>query len=65
MVIQGDMNAKIGKYAHTNWGSTSGIFCNSVTNERGYRPLEFEKTNGLKIIWPAQKITITNLAEYN
>ena len=28
MVIQGDMNAKIGKDAHNNWGSTSGIFCN-------------------------------------
>ena len=50
MVIQGDMNAKIGKDAHKNWGSTSGIFCNSVTNERGYRLLEFAKTNELKIV---------------
>ena len=50
MVIQGDMNAKIGKYAHKNWGSTSGIFCNSVTNERGYRLLEFAKTNELQIV---------------
>ena len=41
MVIQCDMNANIGKDAHTNWGSTSGIFLNSVTNERGYRLLEF------------------------
>ena len=39
-----------GKDAHTNWGSTSGIFCNSVTNERGYRLLEFAKTNELKIV---------------
>ena len=50
MVIQGDMNAKIGKDAHKNWGSTSGIFCNSVTNERGYRHLEFAKINELKIV---------------
>ena len=39
MVIQGDINAKIGKDAHKNWGSTSVIFLNSVTNERGYRLL--------------------------
>ena len=50
MVIQGDMNAKIDKDAHKNWGSTLGIFCNSVTNERGYRLLEFAKTNELKIV---------------
>ena len=50
MVIKGDMNAKIGKDAHKNWGSTSRIFCNSVTNERGYRLLEFAKTNKLKIV---------------
>ena len=41
MLIQGDMNTKIGKDAHTHWGSTSGIFCNSVTNEKAYRLLEF------------------------
>ena len=50
MVIQGDMNANISKDAHKNWGSTSGIFCNSVTNERGYRLLEFAQTNELKIV---------------
>ena len=50
MVIQGDINAKMCKYAHKNWGSTSGIFYNSVTNERGYRLLEFEKKNELKIV---------------
>ena len=43
MLIKGDMNAIIGKDAQTNWGSTSGIFCNSVTNDRGYRLLEFAK----------------------
>ena len=32
------------------WGSTSIIFCNSVTNDRGYRLLEFAKTNELKIV---------------
>ena len=37
MVIQGDMNAKIGKDAHKNWGSTYGIFFNTITNKRGYR----------------------------
>ena len=35
------------KDAHNNWGSTSGIFCNSVTHERGYRLMEFAKTNEL------------------
>ena len=50
MVIQGDMNAKIGKDTHNNLGSTSGIFFNSVTNERGYRFLEFAKTNELTIV---------------
>ena len=50
MVIQGDMNAKISKDVHKNWGSTSGIFYNSVTNQRGYRLLEFTKTNELKIV---------------
>ena len=50
IVIQGDMNAKIGKDAHKNWGPTSGLFCNSVTYERRYRLLEFAKTNDLKIV---------------
>ena len=49
MVIQRDMDAKLGKDIHKNLGSTSGIFCNSVTNERGYRLLEFAKTNELTI----------------
>ena len=49
LVIQCDWNAKIGIDAHTNWGSTSGKFCNSVTNERDERLLEFAKTNNLII----------------
>ena len=47
LVIQGDWNAKIGKDAITDWGRTSGKYCNSTTNERGYRLLEFAKTNDL------------------
>ena len=43
-------SAVVGKNEHKYWGSTSGIFCNSVTNERGYRLLEFAKTKELKII---------------
>ena len=50
MVIHGDIKANIGKDAHNNWGSTSGIFCNSVTNERAYLLLEISKTNKLKIV---------------
>ena len=46
-MIQGDWNAKIGKDAITDWGRTSGKFFNSTTNERGYRLLEFAKTNDL------------------
>ena len=49
MVIQGDMNAKM-VWMHIRMGTTSGIFCNSVTNEKGYRLLEFAKTNELKIV---------------
>ena len=47
LVIQDDCNAKIRKDAITDWGRTSGKFCNSTTNERGYRLLEYAKTNDL------------------
>ena len=47
LVIQSDWNAKIGKDAITDCGRTSGKLGNSTTNERGYRLLEFAKTNYL------------------
>ena len=49
LVVQGDWNAKIGEDACTNYKGTSGKFCNTVTNERGLRLLEFANYNNLML----------------
>ena len=50
IVIQGDWNAKIGEDASRDWQGTSGPYCNSTTNERGLRLLEFASYNDLKLM---------------
>ena len=49
LVVQGDWNAKIGEDACTNWKGTCGRFCNTETNERGLRLLEFASDNNLML----------------
>ena len=41
LVVQGDLNAKVGMDAYENWQGICGPFCNDKTNERGLRLLEF------------------------
>jgi len=40
-VVQGDWNAKVGAEAIKNWKGICGKYCNSETNERDLRLLEF------------------------
>jgi len=49
LVVQGDWNAKIGEDACKNWKGTCGRFCNTQTNERGLRLLEFASNNSLML----------------
>ena len=39
LVVQGNWNAKVGKYACGNWQGICKRFCNDDTNERGLRLL--------------------------
>ena len=45
--MQGDWNAKVGKDTQENWQDICGPFCNTTTNERGLRLLEFATYNKL------------------
>ena len=47
LVVQGDLNAKVGRDACGNWQGICGPFCSDVTNERGLRLLEFATFNDL------------------
>ena len=47
LVVQGDLNAKVGKDACENCQGICGPFCNDNTNERGLRLLEFATFNNL------------------
>ena len=49
LVVQGDLNAKIGEDASKNWKGTCGQYCNPETNERGLSLLEFASYNNLKV----------------
>ena len=49
LVVQGDWNAKIGEDAYENWIGTCGIYCNTKSNERGLRLLEFASYNDLML----------------
>ena len=49
IVVQSDWNAKIGGDASKNWKGTCSQYCNSETNERGWRLLEFASYNNLKV----------------
>jgi len=48
-MILGDWNAKVGKDAQTNWPNICGPSCNSETNDRGFRLLEFAASNDFKL----------------
>ena len=50
IIVQGDWNAKIGEDAFTDWKDTCGPYCNSTTNERGYKLLDFARSNSLKVM---------------
>eukprot|EP00745_Piridium_sociabile_P029601 TRINITY_DN4881_c1_g1_i1.p1 TRINITY_DN4881_c1_g1~~TRINITY_DN4881_c1_g1_i1.p1 ORF type:complete len:855 (-),score=217.58 TRINITY_DN4881_c1_g1_i1:120-2594(-) len=43
----GDWNAKVGEDATHNWPGICGRFCNTKTNDRGLRLLEFASDNNL------------------
>ncbi|XP_012940431.1 uncharacterized protein LOC106012332 [Aplysia californica] len=47
IVVQDDWNAKVEKDACKNWKGTCGQYCNSESNERGLRLLEFASYNNL------------------
>ena len=49
LIVLGDWNAKVGKDAQNNWQDTCGPFCNTETNERGHRLLEFAMYNELML----------------
>ena len=49
LVVQGDWNAKIGEDAYENWIGTCGRYCNTKSNERGLRFLEFASYNDLML----------------
>ena len=45
LIVQGDWNSSIGKESSNDWDGTSGEHCNTETNGRGLRLLEFTSTN--------------------
>ncbi|XP_012941069.1 craniofacial development protein 2-like [Aplysia californica] len=47
IVVQGDWNSKVGNDAYKNWKGTCGQYCNSESNEKGLRLLEFASYNNL------------------
>ena len=49
LVVQGDWNAKIGKDAQKDWKGICGSYCNTETNERGLRLLEFAIFDNLSV----------------
>ena len=49
LVVHGDWNAKIGEDAYNNWKGMCGKYCNTKSNERGLRLLEFAKYNNLVV----------------
>ena len=49
LVVQGDWNAKIGEDAQEAWKDVCGPYCNTTTNDRGLRLLEFATLNNLKV----------------
>ena len=49
LVVQRNWNAKIGKDAQKDWKGTCGPYCNTETNERGLRLLEFSTINNLSV----------------
>ena len=49
LVVQGDWNAKIGEEACKEWKGTCGRHCNTKSNDRGRRLLEFASYNDLVV----------------
>ena len=49
LVVQGDWNAKIAEDAYENWIGTCGRYCNTKSNERGLKLLEFDSFNDLML----------------
>ena len=47
LVVQGDWNAKVGEDAQEDWGEVCGPFCNTETNGRGLKLLDFATYNNL------------------
>ena len=47
LVVQGDWNAKVGEDAQEDWGEFCGPFCNTETNDRGLKLLDFATYNNL------------------
>ncbi|XP_072033407.1 craniofacial development protein 2-like [Amphiura filiformis] len=47
LIIQGNWNAKVGEDALKDWKEFCGPSCNTVTNKRGLRLLEFTRLNNM------------------
>ena len=50
LVVLGNWNAKVGEDVFKNWTGTCGCYCNTETNERGLRLLEFACYNDLVLV---------------
>ena len=47
LVVQGDWNVKVGEHVQGDWGEVCGPFCNTDTNDRGLKLLDFATYNNL------------------
>ena len=47
LVVQGDWNVKVGEDAQEDWKEVCGPFCNTETNDRGLKLLDFATFNNL------------------
>ena len=45
LVIQGDWNAKVREVTQEDWGEVCGPFCDTETNDRGLKLLDFATYN--------------------
>ena len=50
LIVQGDLNAVVGKDAHENWQGICGPLCNYKTNERGLRLLVLATFKNLVLV---------------
>ena len=50
LIVKGNWNAKVGADATTIWNGISGTGCNTISNDRGLRLVEFAHSNYLILV---------------